>query len=190
MPLLITIGYIFIYYAYLNSSWCACICCSHSQATILNPDCHCVCACHFHAEIWKKNKSNLIFDYFSLLKRLVLPCIPNAKLANGLGFHSHVFEFGLQILQPPFGEFLLVQWFNFYAAIHNWIMTEIAQLLSPRRRHFWTTPSSMLAGALPDADCGTVCCERDAKSSPHFFTSTLGRNVNGVHFFVSTGTFF
>jgi hypothetical protein len=59
---------------------------------------------------------------------LVLPCIPNAKLANGLGLYSDAaFKFSLQILQPPFGEFLLVQRFNFDAAVHKWIMTEIAQ---------------------------------------------------------------
>jgi hypothetical protein len=90
---------------------------------------------------------------------LILPCIPHAKVANELGLHSHVFKFSLQILQPPFGEFFLVQHSNFDAAVQHWIITEIAQLHFPRRRHFlqivlFTAVCIMLPDALLGADCG------------------------------------
>jgi hypothetical protein len=73
----------------------------------------------------EKMKPDPIFIPAMLL--LILPCIPNAKLANGLGLPPGVFKFSLKILKPPFGELLLVQRLNFDAAVHQWITTETAQ---------------------------------------------------------------
>jgi hypothetical protein len=64
-----------------------------------------------------------------------LPCIPNAKVADGLGVHSDIFKFGLKFLHPPFGEFLVVERTNSDAAVQHWIITEIAQLDFPIHWH-------------------------------------------------------
>jgi len=67
--------------------------------------------------------------------RSFIPCIPNAKLANGLVAHSDVFKFGLQILSPPIGEFLVVKVSHSDASVHDWILTEIAQFGTPKKFH-------------------------------------------------------
>jgi hypothetical protein len=65
----------------------------------------------------------------------IIPCIPNAELANGPGAHSNVFKFGLQILSPPIGEFLVVKVSNSDATVHDWILAEIAQFGTPKKVH-------------------------------------------------------
>ena len=120
-------------YTYSNNTCCIRPRCSFSQATKLTHHCY---SCHFRAKIWKP--SNNVKTTIPPLEIFILPCVPNAKLADGSGFHSHKLKVDLQCLQPPFGEFFLVQCLNFDAAAQHRKITEIAQRpFTTTSNHCW-----------------------------------------------------